>query len=456
MTSSFPFLKTTLKADLDGPPRKASDVLSLPIPANTPVPELPLPPRDPKSFAPGYTVSSHIFPGAYPRYSFLEPKRWLATSIPIINDAPPDSASKATRAKWALNKRDALLEKSLQIYRARTQNVPQDGPGEKEGLGPVTWNTVNRYARVSKPTAGDKRTGLTVISFHANGLHKETFEPTYRLIISLCDQPTSNVRVDEFWSLEAANTADGALINGDVFGDYQDGIDHFRDTLNFLEHYLPQAPLASFPVHLERHDKVAGYPTRFVVGLGHSFGGAVLSNAACCQPSVFRSLTLIEPVLLQNADLGLIGLALATLSRRESWKSREQAKSLLEQHPLFMTWTPEALDLYVRYALRDAPGGGVTLKMSRFDEGAMLSHATSYVETWALMETLPTSVRLRWITAEYPGLGSVETVHNLVWLRKGNTSNIIVPDGMHFLVQQKPEVVGKCLLPSTPCHSSLK
>ncbi|KAF8323434.1 hypothetical protein DL93DRAFT_701345 [Clavulina sp. PMI_390] len=445
MTTSFPPLKAPLKALLETPPRDTWAIPQLALPSNVWVLELPSPPREPDSFVSGFTVTSHIFPGAYPRYSFLEPRRWSSTSSnPILNDAPSDSAPKAVRMKWATERRDAFIEKCKQIYAARAHKLPEDGPGEKDGLGPVTWNVVNRYARVAKPGPNDKRCGITVISWHANGLHKETYEPTYRHLISLCDQATSTVRVDEFWSIEAANAGDSAIINGDVFGDYQDGIDHVRDALNFLEYYLPKKPYdSSPPLHLPHHTTSLSSTSRFLVALGHCFGGSVLANAACSRPSLFRSLTLVEPILLRNVDMSLAWLSLAVLTRRQHWKSREEAKSLLQQHPTFMPWTPEALDLYVRHALCDAPGGGVTLKMSRFVEAAIMTHAATYMDTWDMLERLPKGVRLRWIMAEQTNMSSKETMHNMVWLRKGNSSNVLVLGGNHFLVQQKPDVVAE-------------
>lgn len=48
---------------------------------------------------------------------------------------------------------------------------------------------------------------------------------------------------------------------------------------------------------------------------------------------------------------------------------REEAKASFIQSPFFKRWDPEAVDMFVQYALVDVPksgGGGVRLKMTAF------------------------------------------------------------------------------------------
>lgn len=63
-------------------------------------------------------------------------------------------------------------------------------------------------------------------------------------------------------------------------------MDHVRDLLNFTENYLPSDPNdhnTLLPTHLKRLDPKTsssraqnGIENKFLVALGHSFGGCVL------------------------------------------------------------------------------------------------------------------------------------------------------------------------------------
>lgn len=182
MTSSHPRLSQTFKAQVEDI-RNAAELPSLPLPADLPYPALPSPSRALSSFAPGYTVTTHIVPGAFPRYSYEQPRKYALTSgAQIVEDAPPDSASKVVKQKWGSDKRHELVQKGVQVYESRVKRLPEDGPGSAASSGPVVWNVVNRYAPAQKPSRTDDRVGLTLLAWHANGIHKEVLPFSIHLI----------------------------------------------------------------------------------------------------------------------------------------------------------------------------------------------------------------------------------------------------------------------------------
>lgn len=144
---------------------------SLPLPDHLELPSLPSSVRNP-NFAPGYTVTTHLIPGAYPRYSYQEPKRYAATSSNILDNAPPDSAPKEVKQKWSYQTASKLLKKREDLFHARISQSPQDGSFDASDTGPVLWNVVNRYAR-TKSLKDRRDLGITVVACHANGMHKE-------------------------------------------------------------------------------------------------------------------------------------------------------------------------------------------------------------------------------------------------------------------------------------------
>lgn len=168
MTSSYPRRETTVDSAIKEI-RNCTEFPSLALPKNLVLPPLPSPARD-REFAPGFIVTTHLVPASYPRYSYQEPTRYSTTISEVLNDAPPDSAPKDMKRKWAFETASKLLKKRYDLYRARVEHLPKDTP--EPGLGPVLWIVLNRYAR-TKPAKVTRNIGLTVILCHANGLHKE-------------------------------------------------------------------------------------------------------------------------------------------------------------------------------------------------------------------------------------------------------------------------------------------
>ncbi|KAF8323435.1 hypothetical protein DL93DRAFT_2093078 [Clavulina sp. PMI_390] len=469
MTESFPRPEKTLKSQIEAV-RDGSKLLSLPLPSGLNFPDLPSPARDPASFFPGYIVTTHIIPGAFPRSSYLEPRKWAQTQTPIVDDSNTEFATKSDRQEWVQRKRAELIEREMVLYGARVKRLPEDGRGLQDGPGPVMWTVMNRYARVSSAAdKADRRIGLTVLAFHANGYHKETFEPIFRCLIDSCNQPGSRVRIDEFWSFDAAHTGDSALVNRNAlqtFGEYAaDGIDFLRDILGFVDHYLPATTGdISLPVHLTPHNDSISlerrYSKRIIVGMGHSFGASVLARVACLRPTLIRSMTLVEPVMFHSRQNGSARLIQSALSRRERWASRrvkdrhhqlydlltivnylrEEAMEFFVKNPFFAAWDPEPLDLYVKYALYDTDDGAVQLKMPRFQEALSAVNTTGPMEVWDSLERLSDQVRLRWVVADRSGLGTVEDMQHMVWRRTTNSTNVILP-GTHLLPQESPDRV---------------
>ncbi|KAF8323429.1 hypothetical protein DL93DRAFT_2162583 [Clavulina sp. PMI_390] len=478
--TSFPPLKDTFKSEVTPTSLQvhdASKLPSLPLPGDLKLPQLPSPPRDPSSFFPGYSVSTHLVPGAYPRYGYLSPRRALPNglqaaqsgSVPqstnptahiAADDAPPDSVGRSVKKAWAEERRNQLVDggwKILDMWGELSESDVEQWVKDavsRGDTGPATWSVVNRYARVLEPSGKegrDKRTGLTLFAWHANGMHKETYEPVLKRLIELCDAPQSPVRIDEVWSFDASNTGDGALVNAGKIEDYTEWVDDVRDLFSFIDNYLPSTFTQSkLPIHIPRLDErvaerrvMAGVEGRILMGIGHSFGGCVIANAACRRPNIFKSLTLIEPVLFHTLRREQTFYVVAALSRRSHWESREEAKKVLRKNPALMGWHPESLDAFVRYAICDAPPGGVKLKMSPFQEAVSFAHGTLGIETWDLLERLLDSVRLRWIMAEHPGLGTVEDMNHMVWRRLRNSSNVIVKKSHHLVLQEQPDAVAR-------------
>lgn len=117
---------------------------------------------------------------------------------------------------------------------------------------------------------------------------------------------------------------------------------------------------------------------RVHLGIGHSFGGALLLRAAAALGDAVAGLLLCDPVILppmspeaRASRRAANPLSAASRRRRDRWPDFATAWEHCRARPFFRTFTPEALALYVGEALRETDGGEVALKCDREVEAAV-------------------------------------------------------------------------------------
>jgi hypothetical protein len=186
-------------------------LLSPPKNSNTPLRNLPTrPERQP---LPGYTLTRHTFPGAYPRTApgFVSfDNKFGETDDPLGEVYSADK-----------KERQALIEKAVvkvrQVYLdagARTEEEIT----EQEIKEPLVRLAVNRFTRTELVnTRAQDEPGLTLIVCHANGFHKEMWEETLREMTDRAAQK-GGVKVDEIWALDFANQGESFRLNGGMIG----------------------------------------------------------------------------------------------------------------------------------------------------------------------------------------------------------------------------------------------
>lgn len=108
-----------------------------------------------------------------------------------------------------------------------------------------------------------------------------------------------------------------------------------------------------------------GLPGQSLIGMGHSFGGALTLRVAADNPGLFKALVLLDPIIMPPAyfigvriasALGRHPLANASLRRRDSWASRAEVADRLRGRGTYKGWTAEALHSFVEYATHDEGG----------------------------------------------------------------------------------------------------
>lgn len=393
-------------------------------------PPLPCPPRH-HYFANSYTVTAHLIPAAFPRSSPYVP-------LPAV----PTHETKEERAARIERFADELL--SLQA-----QHVP-DQSGTQQT---VLWSVLNRYVRKSVGASG-----LTLLLLHANGLHKETFEPTINHLLRAADED-AQYQIDEVWALDAVQHGDSGLVNEQQdLGALFIWNDHARDILNFILNFLPETVTSSaLPTYLSRVPpeissarEKRGFPNRQLVVVGHSFGGCTATLAAHTTPAPFSGLVLIDPII-SPSSFSLVEYVrqriVGALARRSVWSSREEAYSLLRKSSFFGTWDPEVLRSFVNYALVEDSSGKVRLKCSNILEAVVFADTMRSVEAWSVLPQIDKRIAMKWIIPSYEKsiLKSYELVQEAVWRRPENVTNTLVRTAAHIIVQDSPRELARGL-----------
>lgn len=119
---------------------------------------------------------------------------------------------------------------------------------------------------------------------------------------------------------------------------------------------------------------------RPIVGIGHSLGGAVITNLALMHPRLMETIVLLDPVIVNycSIDPRVAGGGPQVLSaaRRDLWPSRAEAEASFRRTAFYRAWDPRVLDAWVRHGLRDCPTalypdaapGAVTLATTKHQE----------------------------------------------------------------------------------------
>ena len=172
------------------------------------------------AFTRTHTLSVHIIPAAYPRAG-SPPDR---IEIPAFQGG----SAKEDRKKW-------LKETMGRMFweKREAEKVFPDPKANIRVAEEGIWGTLLRTRRnmsvEDEGIQGPK--GITLVVAHPNGFHKEAcsflfeiptvlilfwqiWEPTFKHLVEMTEDPSSQIRIDEIWSIEAVNHGDAALLNG--------------------------------------------------------------------------------------------------------------------------------------------------------------------------------------------------------------------------------------------------
>ncbi|MCC6387111.1 MAG: alpha/beta hydrolase [Dehalococcoidia bacterium] len=194
---------------------------------------------------------------------------------------------------------------------------------------------------------------------------------------------------------------------------------------------------------------------RDAVGVGHSKGGFAVVHAAALEPGTFRSLLLIDPVIMARdryTPMLAEGSEHFAARRRNTWSSPGEMYESFAKRPPFNGWDPAILRDYVTHGLLPNPDGeGYVLACPPRIEAAVYAGAGSGdgAEVYEAVEALDIPVRVmraRERTSASPAdMSSSPTYPGLAAHFKHGT-DLPYPDLTHFIPMEAPELVAKLIL----------
>ncbi|RYP64082.1 hypothetical protein DL771_008941 [Monosporascus sp. 5C6A] len=202
------------------------------------------------------------------------------------------------------------------------------------------------------PQPGD----VTIIGAHANGFPKELYEALWADLHAR--SKAQGFRIRGIWIADVANQGQSGVLNEHALGNDPCWHDHTRDLLHMTNVFRAEMP-------------------RPLVGVGHSFGGNILTHLSLMHPRLLTTLVLLDPVIthftFKRMGAG-VGPTKSSTFRRETWPSRQEAAEAFRRSPFYSSWDPRVLEAWIAHAIRDTPtalfpdAGQATLKTTKHQE----------------------------------------------------------------------------------------
>lgn len=269
----------------------------------------------------------------------------------------------------------------------------------------------------------------------------------------------TNVMIDDIWLIDDNNSAASVDLNAGRLGQVQAWRDVARDVLNFVTHVLPGVYSSEEKPgwHLKwTQENGFAFPTPPVIGLGHSFGGNALVQAAAERPDLFESLFLVDPMTpphyvpkerWEKEGQAVYGLSAGAIRRRTTWPSRAEAAKIMRAQPFYAAWDQVIFDLYVAHGLvpvdYNNPEGEVTLATPSWCEAAIFTEPEGVAHGWMALTELECPVGFVMANVPVATYGEEKT-RDMVW-RPSRARNERFPDAGHLITQEKPHKLAESM-----------
>ncbi len=182
-----------------------------------------------------------------------------------------------------------------------------------------------------------------------------------------------------------------------------------------------------------------------VLAFGHSMGGASLLMAAHRDPTLFSRLVLFEPIVMPPEGLRGDGspspMVTGARRRRSTFASIDAAIANYASKPPLMSFTPAALDAYVRFGFRPDAHGHVHIKCRPETEAATFETSGAH-DTWDVLPEITIAVL---VVAGVVEPMQPSSIAALVADRLANATYLQLDDLDHFGPMTHPDRVAELI-----------
>jgi pimeloyl-ACP methyl ester carboxylesterase len=183
------------------------------------------------------------------------------------------------------------------------------------------------------------------------------------------------------------------------------------------------------------------------VGVGHSAGATTLACVAARDPTRFRRLLLIDPILFdRNVDDFDPGagnsLSQRTRTRRLVWSSRAELFESFRARFPYDTWTDAALASYVEKGTFERPDGEIELLCPGRIESQIYQNAAS-INAYACLRQLAIPVLV--VRGERSDSFTASR-HERAMASLADGRSLVVPGASHYVPMEKPALVADLVL----------
>ncbi|KAJ7031718.1 Alpha/beta hydrolase fold-1 [Mycena alexandri] len=292
--------------------------------------------------------------------------------------------------------------------------------------------------RYRTPESSRNSAGLSLLFTHCVGGHKEQWEPVIERILEL-----RHSEVREAWAFDWQNHGDSAVLNHEI---------------------LNSTPSRVYGVSaFEWSEAIAGFISsphmrgRRILPVGHSAGAGTMVLTARNKPLrdiPYAALVLIEPTVIPR-ELFYLSVedrvptmefvVTATTSRRERWRSREDAHSWLGRRIPWDSWDPRVLRTLSEHGLMEMSDGGVAIKCDRRQEALCYPdvepHFTAAQELGRISGTIP----VHFIWGDESPLVPQFVQDALADGSDGRKASVTKVQGGHMVVQEQPDKIADAI-----------
>ncbi len=199
------------------------------------------------------------------------------------------------------------------------------------------------------------------------------------------------------------------------------------------------------------------FDLRDAVGVGHSMGGHATVEAAAAEPSRFRRLVLIDPVIgppeayVIGSRARFTDMPHPTAKRRARWASPAEMEARFRDRPPFDAWDPAVLRDYCEYGLLPDPAGdGFVLACDPAFEADVYMGALENAGVYDSVAAVTVPVLVVRVMAPPTLRDMMDFRYSPTWpglaaaFRNGR--EIHLPDATHFVPMEHPALVAEYIL----------